>query len=73
MNDKTKNKWRIFPKINYTNFRKHFPNSDNRCYDEWFSIHKVWSWRVIGIFIKHHCLTLDFRKNWVKDMIKNHE
>ena len=61
--------WRIFPKIKYTNFRKKYSNIGRDCFTEWFSIERFWGGRIIEICVKHRQISLDFRRNWVEDMI----
>lgn len=60
-------RWRILPKISYTNFRKEYPNMGG-CFKKWFNIQRFWGGKIIYINIKHHQLSFDFRKNWLVDM-----
>ena len=62
------NKWRLIPKIRYTNYIKQFPNSRD-IWQKWFAVGRLWSGRIIEINVKHHALTFDFRKNWLADMV----
>ena len=62
-------KWRIFPKISYTNFKKEYSKIGDDCFTKWFSVQKYWGGRIIGFSIKHHVVSLDFRKNWLVDMV----
>lgn len=59
---------KLIPKIQFVNFLKQYPQSKD-CWKEWFSIQKYWKGKIINIHIKHFCIVLDFRKNWIKDFI----
>lgn len=61
-------RWRILPSIYFTNYRKTSPNAGN-CFKRWFSVTRFWGWKLIYITVKHFQVTLDFRKNWVADMV----
>ena len=62
-------KW-AFPKVSYCNLKKEFPNMGENCFIEWFNISRYWGGRIINLNIKCHQISLDFRKNWVADMIR---
>lgn len=62
-------KWRIFPKIHYHNYKKSFPNLGD-CFTKWIDIQRFWGGRIIYFHIKHYCLELDFRRDWVADMVE---
>ena len=57
--------WRIIPKMEYHRWEK-----DDVCWKRWFYINRLWSGRLIFISIKRHQLCLDFRYNWLADMME---
>jgi hypothetical protein len=64
----TKRKWRMFPKIDY-----HHWKDDGVCWKRWFYISRLWSGRLIFIGVKRHQICLDFRYNWLADMMSDRE
>lgn len=62
------NRWRILPKISYTNWRKQ-PGVPSFLWKQWFLVKRFWGGRIIYIQVRNHQIELDFRKNWVADMI----
>ena len=68
MNIKNKNKWRILPKISYTNYKAEYPIGE-AAFKDWFSVSRLWSGRIISFFIRHHSITFDFRKDEWADMM----
>ena len=60
-------KWRLIPKVSYTNYHKQFPNF-KWLWTKWFSIDRFWYGKIIEISVKHRVITLDFRQNWLADM-----
>ena len=65
-----KRKWRIIPKITYTNWHKYNPATKG-LWNRWFAIDRWWSGRIIHISIRYYSLELDFRRNWVEDMLEH--
>lgn len=61
---------RLTPKISFINYRKEFKNISNNCFSKLFSISKYWKGRIVNVEVKHYCLSFDFRKNWLLDMVK---
>ena len=61
-------KWRLIPKIRFTNYRKEYPNMSINCFKDLFSIQRWWRNRIIDISVKHYTLSFDFRRNWLMDM-----
>lgn len=59
----------ILSRISYCNYRKQYPNI-GPCFADWFYIRKYWSGKLIHIGIKHHCVVLDLRGDWVSDMMQ---
>ncbi len=55
-------------KIQITNMRKKFPTSGFSCWSSWFNVTRYWSGKLIDISIKHFVISIDLRKDWVKDM-----
>lgn len=70
MKERTKQR-RAFPKIRFMNYRKEFPVMGDNCFRDWFWIQRLWKNRLIFIHVKHFALVLDFRMDWVGDMV-NH-
>jgi starvation-inducible outer membrane lipoprotein len=62
-------RWKVVPSVSYTNFAKAFPNSGPYCWTRWFSVNRYWGGKIINISVKHHSVSLDFRRNWIADMI----
>jgi hypothetical protein len=62
-------KRRIIPKLGYVNYRTAFPNLCDGVFNRWLSIHRYWGGRIVEVTVLHHQLSLDFRRNWVDDMI----
>ncbi len=48
--------------------RKKFPTSGFSCWSSWFNVTRYWSGKLIYISIKHFVISIDLRKDWVKDM-----
>lgn len=61
------NKWRILPKVQYTNYRAEY-NIGKDCFAKWFQVKRFWGGKIITVLIKHHEVQFDFRKNWIADM-----
>jgi len=40
-------------------------------FQRWFYISRFWSGKIIYIGIKHWCISLDFRVNWIRDLIES--
>lgn len=67
--DMTKaNRWKL-PKASYTNFRKEFPGMGNTCFQRWLSFGRHWGGKIWYIGIKHHQVSLDFRRCAASDMV----
>lgn len=65
-----RNRWRIFPRIRYTNFRKEYPEHHmEQVFGQWFSVRRYWSGRIINVTVKWHQLTLDFRLDAMADLL----
>lgn len=62
--------WRVIPKISFINYEKSFPNMGKACFTKWFDIKRAWGGRLIYIHIKARAIELDFRRNWLMDMIE---
>lgn len=63
-------RWRFIPKVSYTNFRKAYPNIGRACFGRWFGVERRWSSRIINIYVRHHQLSLDFRRDWLADFVQ---
>ena len=60
-------KWRLIPRLSYVNYAKEYPQS--QCWKTWFYIHRFWGGRIINIGILSRALVLDFRRDWLADML----
>jgi hypothetical protein len=60
---------RIIPKVSWCNFRKLYPRKLDHVFKQWFYCERMWGGKIINIGVRHYQLTLDFRKNWLLDMI----
>jgi len=65
-------KKRLIPKIRFTNYHKLFPITRG-IWNEWFKCQRMWGGSIVEIRVKHYQLSLDFRKNWMKDMLYSNE
>ena len=61
-------KKKLIPKISFTNYHKEFPITKG-IWNEWIKINKAWGGSILEIRCKHWQLSLDFRKNWMADML----
>ena len=61
-------KWRIFPVISYTNYRRLYGKSTG-AFRSWFSVHRRWGGRLIYVSVRHWSVCFDFRKNWLLDLV----
>jgi len=61
-------KKRIIPKIRFINYHKQFPTSTG-AFKRLFYINTRWGGDIINIGILHYAVSLDFRKNWLDDML----
>lgn len=41
----------------------------NGCFTRWFAVDRKWSGQLISINIKHHSLVMDFRRDWIADVM----
>lgn len=55
-------------KIRFINWHKRFKGSEG-LWNKWFKVERFWMGKIIEITVKHYTLVLDFRKNWLKDMV----
>lgn len=62
--------WRIVPKVRFTNYRKLYPQGGENCWKQWVSVSRRWRGRIININVRHFQLSLDFRRNWIADMVE---
>jgi hypothetical protein len=49
--------------------RIYFYALPKECKCKWFGFRRYWSEKIWNISFKRYTLSLDFRKNWLKDMI----
>lgn len=59
--------WRWIPRVYYTNYRKRHPNLG--VFKSWLWISRFWGDRLINIGVRYHVITLDFRRDWVGDLL----
>jgi len=64
----SKLKRRVIPRVRFTNFHKKFPISKG-IWNEWFMVRRMWMGSIIEIQVRHYQISLDFRKNWMNDML----
>jgi len=57
------------PKITYTNMKKESPKFAP-VYSRWFNINRYWGGRLIQVDVKWHCFVIDFRVDFMKDLIE---
>jgi len=62
-------KYTLIPEVRFVNFKKEFPNAGVGCWQCWFLFERYWSNRIWHINVKHYSLILDFRSNWMLDMM----
>ena len=62
-------KWRIIPEIIYINWHKEKSYTDYGLWQKWFVVDRYWGGRIIYFTIRYHTVVLDFRRNWIRDMI----
>lgn len=62
-------KIRLIPKVRFINFRSKFPNMSHDCFSKWFAVSRCWNGRIVTVHVKALAMQLDFRRNWVADMI----
>lgn len=60
-------RFRIIPKISYVNYRKLYPQTS--AFKRLFIAQRAWSGLLWIVGIKHHVVKLDWRRNWVRDML----
>ncbi len=61
--------WRFIPKISFINYEKCFPNIGHDCFNKWFDIRRAWGGRLVYIHVKARAIELDFRRNWLMDVM----
>ena len=61
-------KKRLIPNIRFTYYHKSFPITKG-IWNEWFKVQKAWAGSIVEIRIRHYQLSLDFRKNFLNDML----
>lgn len=61
-------KIRLWPTVRYVNFRKVYPAEDG-IWRQWFMVRRYWLGRLIYVSVRHHYVILDFRRDWVADLI----
>lgn len=54
--------------IKFINYRKELPNASSNCWDRLFYFEKRWRGKLWYIGVKHFCIVIDLRKNWIMDM-----
>lgn len=67
--DDVKRRFRILPRVSYTNFRKEGCSPSKTAFNSWFSFDRYWGGAIWNFTVKHHQISFDFRRNWVADMI----
>ena len=62
-------KWRISPRVSYTNYRKQYGKNAANAFTSWFKVKRYWGGRLVYVSVRHFSLCFDFRKNWLLDMV----
>lgn len=62
-------KWRIIPRVSYTNFRKEYGKNAAGAFRSWFFVRRYWGGRIINAGIRHHVVSFDFRRCWLNDIV----
>jgi hypothetical protein len=61
---------RMIPKLRWVNYHKEFPQTeDGACWKRGFGFDKYWGGLIWTFSFRHYALILDFRRNWLADMI----
>lgn len=60
-------RWCLLPKVRYINRRKHYRN--DKCFELFPLIQRFWGGRIISINLFGYGFSIDFRQNWLDDMI----
>lgn len=63
-------KWTLIPKITVGDYAKLYPNIHKGAFRSWFRISRSWGGRIIQITIRTKFISLDFRRNWLKELIE---
>lgn len=63
-------RWRFIPKVSFIDYKKSFPNVGNDCFTKLFDIRRAWGGRLVYIHVKARAIELDFRRDWILDMIE---
>ena len=64
---------RIIPSVLFVNFRKKFPMLGENCFQEWFHFNRYWGGKLIYVGCKSRIMILDFRKDWLGDMLNQEQ
>jgi len=59
---------RMIPRVQYVNYRREFPQA-YKCWTKWFAVNRFWFGKIVQVHVRHHCIVLDFRRDWTQDMI----
>lgn len=57
------------PRVRFINYRKLFPQASIGCWAKWFDVQRFWGGKIILIHVKAFAIELDFRRNWIADMM----
>lgn len=59
------------PKIKFINYHNKFPwiKESGTAYTRWFSFDRYWMGKIWQITVKHYAISIDFRRNWIADMV----
>lgn len=68
--ERTKRKWRIIPRVSYTNYRKDYGEDAARGFPL-FSVRRYWDGRIINVGIRYRVLSFDFRRSWLSDLMED--
>jgi len=59
----------VLPKITYVNYKKAFPTMHDGCFKSLFSFDRFWGGKLWNISCKYYAIVIDFRGNWISDMM----
>lgn len=60
-------RYRLSPKVSYVNYHKLYPQTG--AFKKWFVVKRFWSKMLWVVGIRHHFVKLDWRRDWVRDML----
>ena len=62
-------RWRIIPEFRLVDYKAGNPSACEGIFKSWFYVKLFWGGRLVFVGVRHWCLQLDFRRNWISDII----